>query len=115
MIWAIPAAMAAMGMIQGQQQAQAQQDAQRRNQKANAAMTEFSPWTGVKPENYQEQGISPGAAGLSGAIQGGTSGMMFGQQFGGSPGAPPPQPGLQDSPWSSMGKPNMFRTAQSGF
>ena len=71
--WAIPAAMAAYGAIQGEQQA----DEARRMNRAAATQTEFSPWTKMGKGQLR----SEGAGALGGAVQGGLSGMSMMQAY----------------------------------
>lgn len=82
MFWAIPAAMAAVGALQKGQQASAANKANKKAMQANAAMMEYSPWTGMKTEMIQPSAIDPGQAALGGAMQGGLSGAMFQKEFG---------------------------------
>lgn len=81
MIWAIPAAMAAIGALQKSQQAQAAKRANSKAMQANAAVMEYSPWTGMKTDMIQPSAINVGGEALGGAMQGGLSGAMFQKEF----------------------------------
>jgi hypothetical protein len=71
--WAIPAGMAVLGYMQGEdQKAQA-----RAQNKAAAVQTQFSPWTKMGAGRT----VSEGSGGLGGAIQGGLAGMGMMQNF----------------------------------
>lgn len=71
--WAIPAAMAVYGAVQGEEQA----DQARRMNKAAATQTEFSPWTKMGAGQLR----SEGAGALGGAVQGGLSGLSMMQAY----------------------------------
>lgn len=72
-MWWIPASMAVGAIMQGQQ-AKAQAKAQEKQAAISAAQTEFSPWTGITPQQFNPQPIT--ASALGGAVQGGLSGVM---------------------------------------
>lgn len=94
MFWAIPAAMAAVGALQKGQQASAANKANKKAMQANAAMMEYSPWTGMKTEMIQPSAIDPGQAALGGAMQGGLSGAMFQKEFS--------KPDVSETPWTDQ-------------
>jgi hypothetical protein len=77
MAWPVVAAMAAMGAIQGEQQRKAQQQANRQQAEVAAAQTEYSPWTGIKPQGVNFSPVTSSAMG--GAAQGALSGAMMGK------------------------------------
>lgn len=72
-MWWIPASMAVGAIMQGQQ-AKAQRKAQQQQANISAAQTEYSPWTGITPQQFNPQPIT--ASALGGAVQGGLSGVM---------------------------------------
>lgn len=72
--WAIPAAMATMGYLQGEEQ-----KAQNKHQnKVAATQTQFSPWTGMG----KGQTVREGSGGFGGAVQGGLTGASMAQNYG---------------------------------
>lgn len=72
-MWWIPASMAVGGIMAGQQ-ARAQKKAQQQQANVTAAQTEYSPWTGITPQQFNPTPITTSA--MSGAVQGGLSGLM---------------------------------------
>lgn len=103
-VWAIPAAMAAMGAITG---AEKEKQARKQN-RAAATQTEFSPWTGMGKGQLVDGGAGP----LAGAIQGGVSGLGMAQGMGGFQGAQAAQG--TNSKWSDlMNSNNTVQTLQN--
>lgn len=77
----IPAAMAGVGYLEGKRK----QDQQERWNRAQAEVTRYSPWTGIKGD------LSPVTASpLGGAMQGGLTGAMMYQTFNSGPKATTP-------------------------
>ena len=68
---------AAIGAVTAAQQRKAQQQANQQSSDVNAAQTQFSPWTGIKPQAFAPQAVTANA--LGGAVQGGLGGAMFAQ------------------------------------
>jgi|GEM_PF-4609364 len=82
MAW-IPIAMAALGAVSGAEQAKAQKKAQERQANLSAAQTQYSPWTGITPQQFTPGPVSsPLAGAFSGGVQGGLQGMMFSKGMG---------------------------------
>lgn len=81
---AVAAGTALLGAYQASEQRRAQRDAVEQQNNANLkvsrAQTEYSPWTGIKPQGYSAQGVPVGQSDLGGAVQGGLGGAMFAMQ-----------------------------------
>lgn len=69
-----------IGLYTGQKQADAQARANQANLLQQAALTEYSPWTGIKPQAMQVQPVDP-TAGLTKGLEGGLAGYMQGQEL----------------------------------
>lgn len=68
-----------IGALTGMEQARAQRKAQQQQAQISAAQTQYSPWTGIKPQQYTPQPVESGLeSGLKGGIAGGLSGYMQG-------------------------------------
>lgn len=78
-------ALGGLGLVQGMGQAKHQNQMNRQNGLANAAMMQYSPWSGIKTGFMPMESKSPIMAGLGQGAQGALSGAMFGQQFKGAP------------------------------
>lgn len=100
MFWAIPAAMAAVGALQKSQQAAAAKKANQKAMQANAAVMEYSPWTGMKADMIQPSAINVGGEAFGGALQGGLSGAMFQKEFG--------KPQASETPMTDQFQPTPF-------
>jgi hypothetical protein len=80
--------------------------AQRANMEANAAQTEFSPWSGMKAEGMNQKAIGGTAEQLGAGLGAGMQGYQFGKQFGGSP-APAAMPTTPSGFGTQAGPPGM--------
>lgn len=79
----VGAATAALGAYQASENRRAQKSAIERQNHDNLriaqAQAEYSPWTGIKPQNTTMNAVPAGQSDFGGAVQGGIGGAMFGQ------------------------------------
>jgi hypothetical protein len=68
---------AVLGAVQGGQKRKAEQQQNQANAMITAAQSEFNPWTGIKPQQFNAQ--APTSTALGGAAEGGLGGAMFAQ------------------------------------
>lgn len=101
----IPLLTAAVGAVQGNQQRRAQQQQNQQQTDIAAAQTQYSPWTGIKPQGVQFNPVTGSA--LGGAAQGALAGAMYSSA---NPQKPADVSGFKeqfknslDSPWGGVG------------
>lgn len=87
------------GAVLGQQQAKRQRDMQYQQNMAEAAQTQYSPWTGMGAGKIGTQSSSDIAA----ALQGGMAGAQVANSFGAFKAKPPPANGV-DAPLDASAK-----------
>lgn len=97
--------MGGLGALQGSIQANAQKNAQKRQADLAAAQTQYSPWTGISPQQFQPQAVDATGSMLTGALGGGLAGYMAGRNKSQAPETPAPAeaPQTSQSPWGNMG------------
>lgn len=83
MIWAIPAAMAAVGALQGASKNRRANEIEDADRKLAAETARYSPWTGMTPQQIRRNQGSMFGDVLGGGMSGFTGGMMLGQGIGG--------------------------------
>lgn len=85
MIWAIPAAMAVMGAIQGKMKHDREVSNEDADRKLASETARYSPWTGMAPGQIRRASSSSFGDILGGGAQGFSSGMGLGGMVGGAP------------------------------
>lgn len=103
----------AAGMYSASEKQKAEGKAQKANLEANAAQTEFSPWSGMQAQGMNQKAIGGAAEQMGAGLAGGMQGYQFGKQFSGAP-APKAMPttpsgfGNMSSPPDTMKKPSLY-------
>lgn len=68
---------AGLGMLKGQQDDKAYGEAKKESDRINAVKARYSPWTGIRPNDFNQKAPSM----MGSIMQGGMAGGMFGQGF----------------------------------
>lgn len=111
MSWVYSGVTAAIGIGSSLAASKAQKDANKKSADLSAAQQEFSPWSGIKPQEAQITPVNEAGSALKGGLEGGLAGYMQKQ----ANMTPPATPGATQMPGAAPmggGAPGMGNYAE---